>query len=85
MQSKNQCGYLVAHNGEFDKKFIIAEAKRHRYIIGPNEWKAASKREQSESSLSSMPSESSLEQLFKPMIDTMKTTRFIGIGSVGSL
>lgn len=33
------CSYLVAHNGDFDKKFIIAEAKRHRYIIGPNEWK----------------------------------------------
>lgn len=33
------CTYLVAHNGDFDKKFIIAEAKRQRYHIGPNEWK----------------------------------------------
>lgn len=33
------CTFLVAHNGDFDKKFIIAEARRQRYIIGPNEWK----------------------------------------------
>lgn len=33
------CTYLVAHNGDFDKKFITAEAKRKRYIIGPDEWK----------------------------------------------
>lgn len=33
------CTYLVAHNGDFDKKFIIAEARRQRYIIGPDEWK----------------------------------------------
>ena len=33
------CTYLVAHNGDFDKKFIIAEAKRQRYLIGPDEWK----------------------------------------------
>lgn len=33
------CTYLVAHNGDFDKRFIIAEAQRQHYIIGPNEWK----------------------------------------------
>lgn len=33
------CTYLVAHNGDFDKKFITAEAKRQHYLIGPNEWK----------------------------------------------
>lgn len=33
------CTYIVAHNGDFDKKFIIAEARRHHYTIGPDEWK----------------------------------------------
>lgn len=33
------CTFLIAHNGDFDKKFINAEAHRQRYIIGPDEWK----------------------------------------------
>lgn len=31
--------YIVAHNGDFDKKFIMAEAQRYGFSIYPNDFK----------------------------------------------
>lgn len=34
-----ECDYIVAHNGDFDRKFIDAEARRNGVLVAPNEWK----------------------------------------------
>lgn len=34
-----ECDYIVAHNGEFDRKFIIATAEREGYMYATKGWK----------------------------------------------
>lgn len=34
-----ECDYIVAHNGDFDRQFIIATAAREGYMYGTKGWK----------------------------------------------